>query len=320
MTWSPDPLAKLDELSAEERVVTIGTFDGVHRGHQALVGAAAERAAELGLPLTVVTFDPPPVAVLRSEQFNGSVVPSDRKFELLNQAGADQVLVLPFTDTLAATSAGDFIDALASRARVRELFVGEAFALGRNREGTVDVLKALGAEHGVRVVALQRVERDGAVVSSSSIRRAILAGDVSTAHDLLGRAFRIEGEVIHGAHVGRTIGYPTANVLPPEGQVQLADGIYASVALLPEALQPLSAMTYIGTRPALNTGRRLIETHILDFDGDLYGQRITVDFVERLRGDADFPSLEALVAQLQRDEQQTRHILGAPARPTRLVT
>lgn len=272
------------------------------------------------MPLAVITFDPPPVAVLRPDRFTGNVVTAQRKVELLKLAGADSVVVLPFTRELAALTASDFMVALARYAMVREIFIGEGFALGHNREGTVDVLTALGAGLGIHVVACTRLELDGVVVSSSVIRRAIAEGDVETATRMLGRYFRIEGEVIHGAHVGRTIGYPTANVMPPEGQVQLADGIYASLAYLPDQPKPLPAMTYIGTRPALNTGRRLIETHILDFDGDLYGQRISVEFVERLRADADFPSVDALVAQLRNDDAQTRTVLAALGLPVGMVS
>lgn len=307
---NPDPLAKLNETRCEDRLITIGTFDGVHRGHQALVRAAAERAGELGLRLLAVTFDPPPTAVLRPERFTGSILTVSRRVALLKQVGADDVMVLPFTNALAAVTATGFFDALVEQACVKELFVGEGFTLGHNREGTIEVLATLGVERGVRVIPVTRVEYDGVIVSSSGIRHAIQDGAVAAAERMLGRYFQIEGEVIHGAHVGRTIGYPTANVLPPEGQVQLPDGIYASLAQLSDKPRALPAMTYIGTRPALNTGRRLIETHILDFDGDLYGQRISVDFVDRLRADADFPSLEELVAQLRRDEMKTREVLA----------
>lgn len=311
MTSEPGPLGELDKLSQASRVITIGTFDGVHVGHQALIRSAVERAKALGLSMAVITFDPVPMAVLSPERFGGNILSVARKVDLLMGFGADEVVVLPFTASLAAVTAADFFDALVERVGVRELFIGEQFALGHNREGTADVLSRLGVKRSVRVEALRRVEQDGDVVSSSGVRQAIRDGDVNGAGHMLGRYFRIEGEVIHGAHVGRTIGYPTANVLPPEGQVQLPDGIYASLGSLAGKTRPLPSMTYIGTRPALNTGRRLIETHILDFEGDLYGQLISVDFVERLRADADFPSLAELVAQLQRDEAQTRHVLDA---------
>ena len=316
---SAAPLALLKTLPPDDRVITIGTFDGVHRGHQALVRAASDRAGGLELPLLVITFDPPPVAVLRPERFSGTVATVTRKIELLRRSGADDVLVLPFSRDLAKVTASEFIDALVDYAHVREIFVGEGFVLGHNREGTVDVLTELGARHSVRLQALRRVEQHGAIVSSSGIRQALLRGDVQEAAQMLGRYFRVEGEVIHGAHVGRTIGYPTANVLPPDGQIQLPDGIYASMATLPAAAQPLPAMTYIGTRPALNTGRRLIETHVLDFDADLYGQTIGVDFVERLRADANFPSVEELIAQLRDDEAHTRRVLASANAQARMT-
>lgn len=305
----PEPLARLGELAPENRVVTIGTFDGVHCGHQSLIEAAAARSRECGQPLTVITFDPVPAAVLRPAQFDGAILTRTSKVQLLRAAGADHVVVLPFTEALAALPARTFVEALWRHACMRELFVGEDFALGSNREGTVDVLTEIGAEHDIRVVALTRIEDNGVIISSSGIRRLIRAGDVQSAREMLGHPFMIEGDVIHGAHVGRTIGFPTANVLPPDGQVQLADGIYATMASLPGDVEPRPAMTYIGTRPALNTGRRLIETHLLDFDGDLYGQHIHVTFIDRLRADADFPSLEELVAQLRNDEAATRRVL-----------
>ena len=310
-----DPLELLRQPTRNPRVATIGTFDGVHRGHQVLITHARERAEEASLPLTVITFDPPPAAVLRPEHFPGAIVPLDAKLEILHGAGADEVIVLPFTEDLSHVTAEAFMDVLATDTRVIELYTGEGFALGHKRLGTVDVLNQLSAERGMRFEAIPRVEDGEGVVSSSEIRRAIQRGDAEKAASLLGRWFRVAGEVIHGAQVGRTIGYPTANVLPAENMVQLADGIYATFTWLPGGNEPMPSMTYIGTRPALNTGRRLIETHLLDFDGDLYGQTLAVDFVKRLRADADFPSLEDLVAQLGRDEAETRNVLARDLSP-----
>jgi riboflavin kinase/FMN adenylyltransferase len=298
-------------------VATIGTFDGVHRGHQRLIAHARGRAAALGVPLTVITFDQPPVAVLRPERFAGAIVPLDRKLELLRDAGADEILVLPFTRQLSQVTAAEFMDVLARQAGVADMSTGEGFALGHNREGTVEVLQRLAAERGMHFEAIQRLTDDHGIVSSSAIRKAIAEGDVENAAASLGRWHRVGGEVIHGAQVGRSIGYPTANILPPAGMVQLADGIYASMTLLPDRDEPLASMTYIGTRPALNTGRRLIETHVLDFDGDLYGQELRVDMLKRVRADADFPSVDALIAQLRRDEADTRAVLARKLSPIR---
>ena len=317
MNERADPLALLRQPHARNRVATIGTFDGVHRGHQKLIVHARTRSAEWGLPLTVITFDTPPVAVLRPEQFPGAIVPLERKLDLLRQAGADELIVLPFTEALSQVTAEAFMDVLAGDAGVVDLCTGEGFALGHMRRGTVEVLTELAAERGIRFEAIPRLGDHHGIVSSSEVRRAVQRGDAAEAASLLGRWFRIEGEVVHGAQVGRTIGYPTANILPPESQVQLADGIYATLTQLPDRDEPIPSMTYIGTRPALNTGRRQIETHLLDFDGDLYGQVLAVDFIRRLRADADFPSVEALVAQLRRDEAETRSVLAGNLTPVR---
>jgi riboflavin kinase/FMN adenylyltransferase len=306
-----DPLELLRLPSDRPRVATIGTFDGVHRGHQALVAHARASAAQESLPLTVITFDQPPAAVLRPDLFPGAIAPLDRKVEILRAVGADEIIVLPFTPALSQVTAEAFMDVLAADARVAELYTGEGFALGHKRKGTVDVLERLSAERGMQFQAIPRVEDHHGVVSSSEVRRAIQQGDADEAALLLGRWFEVIGEVIHGAQVGRKIGYPTANVLPAEGMVQLADGIYATVSRIGAGGEPVPSMTYIGTRPALNTGRRMIETHLLDFDGDLYGKTLTVEFVRRLRPDANFASVDELVAQLQRDEAETRSVLAS---------
>jgi riboflavin kinase / FMN adenylyltransferase len=312
-----DPLALLREAASHPRVATIGTFDGVHRGHQRLIAYARDRAVGRGVPLTVITFDQPPAAVLRPDRFVGAIVPLDRKLELLSGAGADEILLLPFTRELSQVTATAFMDVLAHQAGVVDISTGEGFALGHNREGTVDVLARLASERGMQFEAIQRLTDDHGIVSSSAIRKAIGDGEVETAAASLGRWHRVGGEVIHGAQVGRSIGYPTANILPAEGLVQLADGIYASMTHLPGATEPVPSMTYIGTRPALNTGRRLIETHLLDYDGDLYGQMLHVDVLKRLRADADFPSVDDLVAQLRRDEAETREVLAGGLSPVR---
>ncbi|MDQ4044513.1 MAG: riboflavin biosynthesis protein RibF [Chloroflexota bacterium] len=305
-----DPLELLRQPAGRLRVATIGTFDGVHRGHRALIEHAASRAREAGVPLTVITFDPVPAAVLRPEQFPGAIASPDEKARELKAAGAGEIIVLPFTPELSRVTAETFMDVLANDARVAELYTGEGFALGHKRRGTIDVLTRLAADRGMRFEAIPRIEDHHGVVSSSEIRRAIQRGDATLAASLLGRWFRVEGEVIRGAQVGRQIGYPTANVLPAEDMVQLADGIYATLSWLPGEEDARHSMTYIGTRPALNTGRRFIETHVLDFDGDLYDQILKVDFVKRLRPDADFPTVDELVAQLRRDEAEAREVLA----------
>ena len=222
-----------DDLPPGDRIVTIGTFDGVHRGHRRLLAQAVQRGDELGLPVTGVTFEPVPAAVLRPDAFSGRISTPEDKLARLAEAGLDEIVVVPFTPELSRTSPEAFMQWLQEKTGLRELWVGEEFALGKDRAGTVERLTAIGEELGFRVVAVPRLTNGAEVVSSSRVRAAVMSGDVATARRLLGRPFRVEGEVVHGQHLGRTIGFPTANVAPPPGVAPLADGIYAAWAWLP---------------------------------------------------------------------------------------
>jgi riboflavin kinase/FMN adenylyltransferase len=307
---TPSHYHSLTDCPPGPRIVTIGTFDGVHLGHRALVRAASERGRALGLTVTAITFEPVPAAVLRPEQFAGRICSAAEKLCRLAHEHVDEIVTLTFNREFALQTPEEFMSLVAATG-LAELWVGEGFALGKNRSGGVERLREIGAELGFAVNALQRLTDQGHVISSSSIRTAILEGDVARAHRSLGRPYRVSGEVIHGAHLGRTIGYPTANVTPPAELVPLADGIYASLATLPGESARRPSMTYVGTRPTVNSGARLVETHLLDFDGDLYGKVIDVDVLERLRGDEVFSGIDALVAQLRNDEAATREYLAA---------
>jgi riboflavin kinase/FMN adenylyltransferase len=296
----------LRELGPRERVVTIGTFDGVHRGHATLLRATVERARALGLASLAVTFEPVPAQILRPDRFPGRICAVEEKLARLLNAGLDEILVLEFSRDFSEQTAEEFLGALAAAARPVELWFGEGFALGRNRAGNVERIAAIGRELGFAARVLERLTDDGAIVSSSAIRQAVMEGEAARVARLLGRPLRVSGPVIHGAHLGRTIGYPTANVAPPPDLVPLADGIYVSEVLLPGEAIRRPAMTYVGTRPTVNSGQRLVESHLLDFDGDLYGQIIAMDALERLRGDATFAGLDPLIAQLRQDEERTR--------------
>jgi riboflavin kinase / FMN adenylyltransferase len=293
-----------------ERIVTIGTFDGVHRGHRRLLDQAVQRARELDLPVTGVTFEPVPAAVLRPEAFSGRISTPDEKMEQLAEAGLDEIVVVPFTRELSQWSPEDFMAWLKEKTRLRELWVGEGFALGKDRTGTVERLAEIGAALGFRVVAVPRLTNGEEVVSSSRVRAAVMSGQVATARRLLGRPFRVAGEVVHGQHLGREIGFPTANVVPPDGLAPLADGIYAAWGWLPGDESARPAVAYVGSRPTVDDGARMVETHLLDFDGNLYGQTLATDLLERIRPDARFDSLDDLIAQMQIDKAQARDILA----------
>ena len=298
----PPPSEAPPALPPRERIVTIGTFDGVHRGHRRLLDQAVQRAKELGLPITGVTFEPVPAAVLRPEAFSGRISTPEEKMEQLAEAGLDEIVVVPFTLELSRWSPEEFMAWLQEKTGLRELWVGEEFALGKDRAGTVERLAEIAAALGFRVVAVPRLTNGEEVVSSSRVRAAVMSGDVAPARRLLGRPFRVKGEVVHGQHLGRAIGFPTANVVPPAGLAPLADGIYAAWGWLPGDETPRPAVAYIGSRPTVDDGERMVETHLLDFDGDLYGQTLATDFLERIRPDARFASLEELIAQMQIDK------------------
>lgn len=310
-------------MAPAERVVTIGTFDGVHLGHAKLISSTRLRAIELGARSTIVTFEPVPASVLRPEAFAGRICTAGRKITLLEALDTDEIVVIEFDRALASQSPEEFLAALSDRTRLTELWVGEGFALGKDRMGNVARISEIGESLGFRTVAMPRVVDGDAVISSSSIRKAIEAGNVGFAAESLGRPFSVAGEVIHGAHLGREIGFPTANFFPPEGLVQLGDGIFVSLVLLAGEQVARPAMTYVGTRPTINSGVRQIETHLLDFDGDLYGQSIEVAMLEKIRDDQQFPNLDAMIQQLARDEAESRAFLGRTERnagfPTKRV-
>lgn len=308
-------VCSLSDLESAPSIVTIGAFDGVHRGHQHLLHLARESAAAKGARVIAITFEPLPGQVFSPDHFPGRITTNHRRRALLWEHGADSIVELQFSREMAKETAGEFVDELRAVGPILEIWVGDDFALGHNREGTPDRLRELMADDGTEVHGISRITWQQREISSSAIREYIRLGAAREASHLLGRRFEVSGEVVKGGQVGRQIGFPTANVAPPKDIVPLRDGIYATFARIngEEALRP--AMTYIGTRPAVNTGERMIETHLLDFDDDLYGKMLTTEFVTHLRPDSDFPGLDALIEQLGHDEAATRTVLAQESEP-----
>jgi riboflavin kinase/FMN adenylyltransferase len=290
-------------------VVTIGMFDGVHRGHRVILGRAVERAAELGVPSVVLTFDPHPAEVVRPGSHPPVLAPPRLKAELMEQAGLDAMLILPFTPVLAQLPAENFVrSVLFAALHARAIVVGANFRFGRQARGDVALLRELGAAAGVEVDAVPLVG-DTRPTSSTAVRAAIADGDMRTAAGMLGRPHRIEGIVVRGDQRGRELGYPTANLQPTPHAAVPADGVYAGWLVLRG--ERLPAAISIGTNPTFEGTQRRIESFVLDASLDLYGAHIGIEFVERLRATEKFASIEALVAAIDVDVARTRKILAA---------
>lgn len=299
----------LQEIPPGAHVVTIGNFDGVHRGHRHLFAKVTERARALGARSLAVTFDPLPAEVLRPDRAPKRLTTTQDRLALVAEAGLDCITVVPFTREFAALEAREFVAQLVDAASPREFVVGADFRFGHDRTGSPELLKELGAAYGFGVTVVERI--GGERISSTSIRRALTDGDVAIAAELLGRPYALRGRVVPGAGRGRHLGFPTANVTVPDSLVIPADGLYAGRASVEGGPQHHPALIYIGTRPTFAEAERVVEVYLLDFQGDLYGQELTVQFIERLRGDQTFASSEALIEQMRADEVAARRLLGA---------
>ena len=294
-------------------VVAIGNFDGVHRGHQALI-ARAKAMAE-GRPVLVLTFAPHPRAYFRPEEPPFLLVSAEDKAGLLAREGVAGMIVLTFDEGLVGMPAEAFVDdLLVRRLGVAGVVVGEGFRFGRGRGGDTDLLAAKGAAHGFAVGVQPIVVVDGVRVSSTAIRAALGRGEVERAASLLGRPWFVRGPVVHGDKRGRTLGFPTAN-LRLDPACALAHGVYAVRAAIPGAEPGAGAVhggvASFGRRPTFDDGAPLLETFLFDWGGDLYGRTIAVEFVAWLRGEARFPSAEALVARMQEDRREAESLLAA---------
>jgi riboflavin kinase / FMN adenylyltransferase len=294
-------------------VLTIGVFDGVHLGHQALIRSVVESARDKGVAAVALTFDPSPRAVLRPDLPLAYLTPLDEKLRILEQLGLDETVVVPFTKELSQLEAPDFIAWLRRYMPFVDMWEGEGFALGHGRTGNTDVLAQLGKQHGYTLNIAPLVEVEGEPVSSTRIRKALSDGEVRLAATLLGRPFEVSGTVVTGSRRGRELGYPTANLDLPPNKAIPADGIYASWAVRPSTGEVLPSLTSIGIRPTFENDERLVEVYIIDFDADLYGETLATQFVQFLRPQQRYSSIEPLIEQMQRDEANARGTLKREA-------
>ena len=301
-------------------VVTIGVFDGVHRGHQRIMSAAAESGADLGLPVVVITFDPHPAEITRPGSHPPLLCTTRRRAQLLAEMGVDAVCMLPFTYEFSQLGPDEFVRAvLVDRLHARRVVVGDNFRFGHRAAGDVALLSELGDKYDFSAEGVPLLADDGVTISSSGIRARLAAGDVAGATGDLGRPHRVEGVVVRGQQRGRALGFPTANLETPPHTVIPADGVYAGwLASLDEDGQPTErwpAAISIGTNPTFDGRERTVEAYALDRDDlDLYGMHMAVDFADRLRGMVRFESAAALAEQMRRDVDTARALLAGTGR------
>jgi riboflavin kinase / FMN adenylyltransferase len=287
-------VTRLPDVERRERHVAIGTFDGVHRGHREVIDDAD----------TVLTFEPHPVSVLAPQAAPKLIMPFDVKRDVMDGLGVDELVVIPFDREFASIEAEDFItQVLVERLGAKRVSVGENFRFGAKARGDTEMLTGRD-EFETRVVPL--LEIDGETVSSSRIRALIAAGEVDQATKLLGAPFLMEGEVVEGDRRGRTLGFPTANLVPEDTMLVPGHGVYAAFA------NGHPAAVNVGVRPMFETGRGLlVEAYLIDWEGDLYGRSLRVAFVERLRGERRFPGVEDLISQMHRDVDRAREVCAS---------
>ena len=300
-----DPLKRTD--LPRGGVLTIGNFDGVHLGHRAMLGRVVERARALDAPSLVLTFDPHPTKVLHPQRAPRMIQTLRQREEAVAALGLDALVVVPFTREFAALPPEEFVgDLLGRRLGAREVHVGSGFVFGCGRRGDVALLARLGAEAGIRVETLETVAEGAEAVSSTRVRTLVEAGEVAAAGRLLGRSFAMDGVIAKGDRMGRKIGFPTIN-LRSENELYPRDGVYVTEVLLRSFERTFACVTNIGRRPTVYEDyATTIESYILDFSSDVYGEPIRLSFHERLRDELVFPSMLELTAQIRRDVEATR--------------
>jgi len=290
-----------------ETLLTIGVFDGVHAGHRYLLEKLQRKAAEKNLLSGVVTFNPHPQSVLHSQNKILWVSAPEDRVKSLQRLGINLVAVLTFTPEVSQLSAREFMSLVKKRLRMRSIMVGPDFALGRGREGNIHLLRALGLEMNFSVEVIPPYAINGEIVSSTLIRQALTQGDMEKVRSLMGRYFQIGGKVVTSDKRGRILGFPTANLYIKPQQALPGNGIYATITQVGD--KQFHSATNIGTRPTFGEGLKTVETHLLNYRGDLYSKEIRVEFVQKLRDERRFPSFKELKAQIKQDIREIDAIL-----------
>ncbi len=291
-------------------IVTIGNFDGVHRGHRKILEEVANRGRETGLPSVAITFEPHPLAVLRPDHTPRQIQTLRQKEEAIEALGIETLLIIPFTRDFSLTEPEDFVrEFLAERLGASEMRLGQHFAFGRGKRGDLALLERMGPECGFTASGIDEVIHEGEPISSTRIRNALERGDVADANAMLGREYELDGIVSKGEKVGHKIGYPTIN-LAPENDFHPADGVYVTRIEIRSFGGRFGGVTNVGTRPTLYEDKKTtIETFVFDFAANVYGERVRLFFLERLREERKFPSLEALTEQISRDIEAAKAFL-----------
>jgi riboflavin kinase/FMN adenylyltransferase len=301
----PQLFPHVDNTVEVRSVLTIGNFDGVHRGHQYLLGEVVRTARERQQTAVALTFEPLPLEVLRPEVSPPRLTSTADRLQLLRFLGVDEVVPITFTRDVAALEARQFIEQVVAAFHPSEIIVGADFAFGRGRSGNIDVLRQLGEEFDYALRVLERIGDQEQDFSSSRIRACLNSGDVAQAAELLGRPYLLRGTVVQGQRRGRELGFPTANLALDNKLLVPENGIYAAFARTPLDERLVPAMVYVGTNPTFDEQARVVEANLIDFDADLYGVELAVLFVDRVRGDQRFEGVDQLITQMHRDQEQT---------------
>ncbi|MBI3522373.1 MAG: bifunctional riboflavin kinase/FAD synthetase [Chloroflexi bacterium] len=284
--------------------LALGVFDGVHLGHQALVRRLVGGARAAGATAVAATFDPLPGQLRAQEPVQSTLADTPERAKLLLEAGADGVVIFTFDEAFSKQSAAAFIARLCGAGNVQRIVVGPDFQFGHGREGAIGTLRDLGTKKGFAVTVVDAIGLGGAVVSSTRIREALRGGDIATAQALLGRPYSVIGTIVHGEERGRALGFPTINIAPPPEKLMPKDGIYATWVTIGD--RRFRGASSLGVRPTFGGGPRKLESYLLDFSGDVYGEGATVTFVTRLRDELKFESADELKKQIEKDVADTR--------------